>query len=124
MIFFFFLFEWIISMIKSPFAMMLTLAIVSMISPAEAAVTCTSSSPQCCWVRRIWELLGRTTSVSSTSSTACCSYLGSTTQTSAIPGVNCTSDGTVIQIVWTNRSPKLSGPLPPEIGNLVNLTHL
>ena len=111
----------ILKMIKSPFAMMLTLAIVSMICPAEAAVTCDSSSYQCCWVRRIWELLGRTTSVSSTSSTACCSYLGSTTQTSAIPGVNCTSDGTVIQIVWTNRSPKLSGPLPPEIGNLVNL---
>jgi hypothetical protein len=70
--------------------------------------------------------MGKTTpSVDPTSSTACCYYLGSTTQTSGIPGVNCTTMGTmttVTEINWGNRS--LTGSLPSEIGNLVNLKNL
>jgi len=111
-----------LSMIKAPSAMMLSLAIASMISPAEAAASCTSSSPQCCWVVRSYQLMGRTTSVSSTSSTACCRNLGSTTQTSGIPGVTCTSTGTVTGIQWVKFA--LPGIIPSDIGNLVNLTYL
>jgi hypothetical protein len=109
----------ILEMLNASF-MMLFLLILAMISPAKAqAVTCDSSSPQCCWVRRIWELMGKTTSVSSTSATACCYTLGSTFQTSGIPGVTCNSDGTVTKINWYNKG--LTGSIPPEIGNLVNL---
>jgi hypothetical protein len=57
-----------------------------------------------------------------TSATACCYTLGSTTQTSGILGVTCTSDGTVTKIYWSSKS--LTGSIPPEIGNLVNLTNL
>jgi len=45
---------------------------------AESDVTCDSSSPQCCWVVRSWQQMGKSTSVSSTSSTACCYYFVST----------------------------------------------
>jgi hypothetical protein len=109
-------------MIKAPSAMMLSLMIASVISPAEAAVSCSSSSPQCCWVRRIWELMGRTTSVSTSSSTACCYYKGSTTQTSGIPGVNCTSTGQVTGLTWSNKY--LKNSIPPDIGKLTNLIFL
>ena len=94
----------------------------SMISPAEAAVSCTSTSYQCCWVIRSWQLIGQTTSVSSTSATACCYKLGSTTQRSGIPGVTCDSTGLVTEIDWHDRS--LTGPIPPEIGNLGKLGSL
>jgi hypothetical protein len=104
-------------------AMMLSLTIASLISPAEAAVSCTTSSPQCCWVRRIWELMGKTTSVSITSSTACCYYIGSPTPiTSGIPGVNCTSAGTVWLIDWNSKT--LINNIPTDIGKLVNLSYL
>jgi hypothetical protein len=113
-----------LKMINSSFSMMLSLVMLVMISPAQAqAVSCDSSSPQCCWVVRIWELMGKTTSVSSTSSTACCSKLGTTTQTSGITGVTCTSTGgTVTKIDWNSQS--LQSSIPPDIGNLVNLTYL
>ena len=100
------------STVNAHYAMMLTLAIASMISPAKAqAVTCDSSSPQCCWVVRIWQLMGKSTSVSSTSSTACCS----------MSGLTC-SGSIVYSIDWELQS--LSGSIPPEIGNLVNLETL
>ena len=57
---------------KAPSLMAMTLAMVSMIPPADAqtsSTSCTSTSPQCCWVKRSWELMGKTTSVSSTSAT-------------------------------------------------------
>jgi hypothetical protein len=66
--------------------------------------------------------MGKSTSVSSTNSKACCYYLGSTTQTSGIPGVTCTSDGTVTNIYWYNKG--LTGSIPAEIGNLTNLQWL
>jgi hypothetical protein len=105
-----------LSIIKAPSAMMLSLMIASVISPAEAQTvpaTCTASSPQCCWVVRIWQLLGKTTSVSSTSSTACCSP--------GIPGVTC-SGSTITLINWVNAG--LQGNFPSEFGYLTSLTDL
>jgi len=87
-----------------------------------AATTCTSSSHECCWVKRTWQLMGKTTSVSSTNATACCYVLGSTTQISGIPGVRCTSTGIVTEIRWYYQS--LQGQIPPELSNLVNLAKL
>jgi hypothetical protein len=124
MIFFFLLLKWLMSMLNSPSAMMIVFLILALISPAEAVITCTSTSNQCCWVRRFWESMKGVT-FSNTGATACCYYLGSTTQTSGIPGVNCTTMGTVTtvtQLLWDNKG--LTGTIPPEIGNFVNLTLL
>jgi hypothetical protein len=73
--------------------------------------------------------MGKTTSVDPTSPTACCNYLGSphdylgsTTQTSGIPRVTCTSTGNVIEINWNSQS--LQGPIPAELANLTNLQRL
>jgi hypothetical protein len=140
-------------MIKAHSAMILSLAIASMmnvvtapkikkvrasISSEEAAVTCTSSSTQCCTMKRIWQRMGKTTLVDHTDATACCSYFLTTIpeswtwfplytnisneQLSGIPGVYCTSDGKVIGIRWGSQG--LVGSIPPEIGNLVNLKYL
>jgi hypothetical protein len=113
---------------NAPSVMAMTLAIL--ISPADAqtsSTSCTSTSPQCCWVKRSWQLMGRTTSVSSTSATACCRTLVSstgttTTQTTGITGVKCTSTGTVTELNWYNQS--LQGSIPTEISNLKNLQWL
>jgi len=115
---------------NAPSVMAMTLAMASMISPADAqtsSTTCSSTSPQCCWVKRSWQLMGKTTSVSSTSSTACCYYVVSstgttTTQTSGILGVNCTSTGIVTEIKWQRQA--LRNSFPTELSNLVNLTRL
>jgi len=111
-----------LSMLKPSTLMTLAMALACVISPVEAAVSCSSTSPQCCWVVRIWQLMGQTTSVSSTSSTACCYYIGSKTKTSGIPGVSCTSTGNVTELNWWMTG--LSGPIPADIGNLVNLNYL
>jgi hypothetical protein len=101
-----------LSMLNSPFLIILFLLMLALISPAEAQTvpaTCTASSPQCCWVVRIWQLLGKTTSVSSTSSTACCK----------MSGVVC-SGSTVTELHWDNQG--FSGfSIPPDIGNLTDL---
>jgi hypothetical protein len=80
---------------------------------AEASeVTCTPESPQCCWVVRIWKLMGKSTLVDHTSATACCS----------MSGVTC-SGSTVTKIYWSFRG--ITGcSIPPDVGNLVNLTFL
>jgi len=110
-------------MIKAPSAMMLSLVIASMISPAEAqTVSCTTSSPQCCWVVRIWQLMGKTTLVDHTNATACCNTLGSTTQTSGITRVTCSSTGQVTKIDWRMNS--LTGNIPADIGQLKSLQYL
>ena len=69
---------------------------------------CTSTSPQCCWVVRIWKLMGKTTNVSPTSSTACCSMTGVTCSGSSIIGIN-----------WESNS--IINSIPPSIGNLTSL---
>jgi len=70
--------------------------------------------------------MGKTTSVSSTHATACCNYVvsstGTTTQTSGIPGVNCTSSGIVTEIRWGSQS--LQGSIPSSLANLRSLTRL
>jgi len=108
--------------------MTLSLAMITMISPADAQIaTCTSTSPQCCWVIRIWQLMGKTTAVSPISSTDCCSSVVSSTgtttiQNNGIPGVTCTSTGMVTKIDW--KSNGLTGTVPPYFGKLVNLTSI
>jgi hypothetical protein len=112
----------ILEMLNASF-MMLFLLILAMISPAKGeTVTCDSSSPQCCTLTYIWREMGKFTAVDPTNATACCRILGSTTQTSGIPGVTCTSAGTVTQINWQKKG--LKGSIPDEIGNLVDLTQL
>jgi hypothetical protein len=78
---------------------------------------CTSSSPECCWIIRSWQKMGKITSASSTDATACCYYL-----TSGIPGIKCNSDGIVTEIRWYAQS--LQGQIPAELSNLVNLQRL
>jgi hypothetical protein len=110
---------------KAPSLIALTLAIL--ISPADSqtsSTTCSSTSPQCCWVKRSWELMGKTTSVSSTSATAYCNYVVSstgttTTQSSGIPGVYCTSTGIVTEIRWGSQS--LRNSIPSSLANLRSL---
>jgi hypothetical protein len=112
-----------ISSKNAPSAIAMTLAIL--ISPAQAqktSTTCTSSSPECCLVVESWKKMGKTTSVSATSATACCNYLGSTTQTSGIPGVTCTSTGSVTELYWGDKG--LRNSIPAELSNLRNLTTL
>jgi hypothetical protein len=75
--------------------------------------------------------MGRTTSVSSTSATACCTSINGAPNkingiyVSDIPTVTCTSDGTgirVTKILWEFKS--LTGSIPASIGKLVNLETL
>jgi len=109
---------------KVPCMMTLSLAMITMIAPADAQITtCTSTSPQCCWVVQIWQLMGKTTSVSATNATACCSYIsGVTTYPPGIPMVTCTSRGMVTGINWKNMS--LTGSIPSSFENLRNLRTL
>ncbi len=95
---------------------LIAMSLAILISPAQAQTSstiCTSSSPQCCWVVESLKKMGKTTSLDPTSSTACCEYLGSTTQTSGIPGVKCTSTGIVTWIGWLSKS--LQGSIPAEL---------
>ncbi len=98
-------------MLNAPSAMMLFLLILVLIFPTEAAVSCDPSSPQCCWVVRIWQLMGKTTSVSSTSSNDCCN----------MEGVTCTGPD-VTQINWNKLG--LTQQIPSDIRNLKSLTLL
>ena len=95
--------------------------------PADAqTVSCTPTSPQCCWVALSWQKMGGTTSISSshlsTSATACCYYLGSTIQNSGIPGVYCSPIRDVTTLIWNDQS--LQGSIPTELSNLKNLTQM
>ena len=89
----------------------LALTLSALIAGVNSQATCTSSSPDCCWVVRIRQLMGKTTSVSPTSSTACCS----------MAGVTC-SGSSIIVINWENNG--LKGSIPPSIGNLTSLENL
>ena len=88
---------------------------------------CTSSSPECCWAILSWQKMGGITSASSTNATACCKHLKITLfntayQNSGIPGVWCTSTGTVTEIYWSGQS--LQGRIPSKLESLVNLQYL
>ena len=89
------------------------LALSAWITSTDAQVAnCTSTSRQCCWVVRIWQLMGQTTNVSSTSTEKCCTGIG---------GVVCSSSR-VTQLNWAAKN--LRGAIPSDIGNLINLTKL
>jgi hypothetical protein len=111
-----------LSKIKVYSAVMLFLAIDSMISPAEAAASCSSSSPPCCWAVRVWQLLGKSTSVTSSSSTACCRSLDGVFKSSGVPGVYCNSSGAIWKIDWIRQS--LTAAIPSDIGKITSLTFL
>ena len=111
------------------------LAINKLLLLSILAISCTqvtskksSSKPDCYYVTESWKKMkGKKTSVSSTDAKACCYYLGSktgriTTQTSGIPGVNCTSTGNVTEIIWYDQS--LNDSIPMELGKLTNLEYL
>ncbi len=100
-------------------AIAMTLTMVGMISPADAqTVSCTSSSPQCCWVVLSWQKMGKTTSVDHNNATACCKNRVS----AGIPGVQCTPTGIVAQIDWHGQS--LQGSIPPELATLSSIFYL
>jgi hypothetical protein len=82
-----------------------------LIANVGAQATCDSTSPQCCWVVRSWQLMGKNTTVSSGSGYDCCS----------MDGVSC-SGSHVTAIKWNYKG--LAGSIPVEIGNLKNLTDL
>jgi len=110
----------------------ISLAASALMVGINAQTACSTKSPQCCWVVRIWQLMGKTTSIKGSSTTGCC----------AMEGVTC-SGTTVTGIQWgwiglKNSFPidvtrlvnltilefpanELTGPIPKEIGKLVNL---
>jgi hypothetical protein len=94
-------------------AVILSLAISFMISPAKSQhVACTPGvSPQCCWVVRMWQLMGKRTSTDPTSRSACCK----------MEGISC-SDSKVTKINWEKQ--QLTDHIPSEIGYLVELKEL
>ena len=89
----------------------LAFALIGLIAGVESLASCTSASPQCCWVVRSWQLMGKSTSVSSTSSTACCSMSGVSCSGSSVTGIN-----------WDSKY--LTGTIPAELGKLTSLTRL
>ena len=83
---------------------------------SSSIASCTSSSPQCCWVVRSWQLMNGvfTTGINSTDNSCC---------TLPMTGVTCDSTNTKItRIDWVQMG--LSGLIPAEIGNLDSLTYL
>ena len=90
----------------------LSFALLSWISSTGATpASCDILSPDCCWVVRIWQMMGQSTPVSSTDPTACCS----------MSGVSCQGSG-VTQLEWGDKN--LAGPISEDIGNLRNLQYL
>ena len=91
----------------------LLIALTALVSSAQAqAITCTTSSPQCCWVWRVRELMKlSTTGASATSTTSCCSLSGITCSGALVTRFNVASKG-------------ITGSIPKEIGNLKNLKRL
>jgi hypothetical protein len=94
----------------------LALTLTAFILGVESQIsTCTSTSPECCWVVRSWQLMGKTVpaGISSTDNSCC---------TAPMTGVTCDSSNKVLHIYWGSKG--LSGPIPAEIGNLTSLQRL
>jgi hypothetical protein len=68
-------------------------------------------------VTKIWQQM--TKKVVGGGITSCCSSLGSETQSSGIPGVYCSSEGNVRQIIWNDQY--FTAEISPLIGNLLDL---
>jgi hypothetical protein len=91
------------------------LDITPALQAAIAAENCQSkSNPECCWVRRSWQLMGGIPSTDS-----CCRWLGSRPQANGIPGVHCSDDGKVKWIKWSSKS--LTGAIPAALGELKHM---
>ena len=95
----------------------LALTLTALIAGVESQANCWSpTSPQCCWVVRSWQLMGKTipTGIQSTDNSCC---------TLPMAGVTCDSTKTkVTRIGWQSQG--LSGSIPGEIGNLTSLRFL
>ena len=96
----------------------LALALSALIAGTDAAVSCSSTSPQCCWVIRIYELMKLTsTGLSRTSYTSCC----------GMTGVTCSGSGssTIVKVVnWQKNPSGFTGGVPSDIQFLPDLTTL
>ena len=83
----------------------------------ESQVTCDSSSADCCWVVRSWQLLEGETE----SGVDPMIHINSTVGNCGL--VRVSSEGSsVIEIDWFLRA--LDGPIPTELGNLKSLRRL
>ena len=94
----------------------LALAISALVVGVEAQVTCTTSSPECCWVVRSWQLMGKATptGIKSTDRSCC---------TKPLDGVTCDSTKTkVTGLNWSFKT--FTGRIPSELGKLTSLTSL
>ncbi len=93
----------------------LALTLTALIAGVESQANCTSTSPECCWVVRSLQLMGKTipTGISSTDNSCC---------TVPMTGVTCDSSNKVKQIYWGYKG--LSGSIPRSMGKLTSLTHL
>ena len=81
-----------------------------LISGVNGLVSCTSSSPQCCWVTFLWQKFGKTVT---TVNSAGCNY--------TIPGL--TYSGPIVtKIDWNNQG--LVNDIPTQISKLTSLTEL
>lgn len=84
-------------------------------------VNCNANSPECCWVTRSWQLMGKNILSDFSKDKACCSSIGDTYKP-GLSGVQCDSTGKVIEINW--RSIGLKGHIPAALGELKNLVQM
>ena len=97
---------------KSNSYVKLLIALTALVSTTQA-ITCNSSSPQCCWVWRVRELMKLSLSGASTTiPTSCC-------QQSL--GIACVGTS-VVAFYISNQG--LTGSIPAEIENLKDITDL
>ena len=76
---------------------------------------CTSTSSDCCWVVRSWQMMGQTIpSDISPTDNSCCSK--------SMDGVTCDGNYKITSIRWIKKG--LNQHIPSGIGNLKSLTHL
>ena len=93
---------------------LLTLALSALIASVEAQATCTSTSPQCCWVVQSWISMGQSSIKKSKSSSDPLNCCGKN-------GVTCDSSNKVIKIDWSGKK---AAVLPSSLENLKNLKEL
>lgn len=84
-------------------------------------VNCNANSPECCWVTRSWQLMGKNILSDFSKDKACCSSIGDTYKP-GLSGVQCDSTGKVIEINW--RSIGLKDHIPAALGELKNLVQM
>jgi len=84
-------------------------------------VNCDANSPECCWVTRSWQLMGKNILSDFSKDKACCSSIGDTYRP-GLSGVQCDSTGKVIEINW--RSIGLKDHIPAALGELKNLVQM